>query len=62
MAKSIIITATLQPKVTVKFKLSDKAYCVIIPPTYLHDTDKEASNIMSFYLGKYGYKTGDLPC
>ena len=55
-AKSIIITAALQPKVSVKFKLSDKAYGVIIPPTYLQDTDKDASNIISLYLGKYGYK------
>jgi len=29
MAKSIIITAASQPKINVKFKLSDKAYCVI---------------------------------
>jgi epoxyqueuosine reductase len=56
MAKSIIITAALQPKVSVKFKLSSKTHCVIIPPTYLHDTDKEASNIISLHLGNYGYK------
>ncbi len=63
MAKSIIITAALQPQVSVKFQLSDKAYCAIIPPTYLNDTDKEASNILSPYLGKYGYKiyTAKLP-
>ena len=63
MAKSIIITAALQPKVSVKFQLSDKAYGVIIPPTYLNDTDKEASDIISLYLGKYGYKiyTAKLP-
>ena len=63
ITKSIIITAALQPKVSVKFKLSDKTYCVIIPPTYLQDTDKEASNILSLYLGKYGYKiyTAKLP-
>jgi len=56
MAKSIIITAALQPKINVKFKLSDKAYCVIIPPTYSDNTDKEVSDIMSPYLEKYGYK------
>lgn len=63
MAKSIIITAALQPQVSVKFQLSDKTYCVIIPPTYLQDTDKEALNILSLYLGKYGYKiyTAKLP-
>jgi len=63
MAKSIIITAALQPKVSVKFQLSGKAYGVIIPPTYLNDTDKEASNILSLYLGRYDYKiyTAKLP-
>ena len=45
MAKSIIITAAFQPKVSIKFQLSGKTYCVIIPPTYLHGTDKESSNI-----------------
>ena len=58
-AKSIIITAALHPKVSVKFKLSDKTYCAIIPPTYLHDTDEEASNIISLHLGNYGYKICD---
>ena len=55
-AKSIIITATFQPKVSVKFQLYDKTCCVIIPPTYLHDTDKQASNIVSLYLEKYCLK------
>ena len=63
MAKSIIITAAFQPKVSVKFQLSDRIYSVIIPPTYLNDTDKEVSNILSLYLGRYGYKiyTSKLP-
>jgi len=63
IVKSIIITAVLQPKVSVKFKLSGMDYCVIIPPTYVDDTDKEASNIISLYLEKYGYKiyTAKLP-
>lgn len=59
MAKSIIVTAASQPKVSVKFKLSGKTYCVIIPPTYLHDTDKESLNIISPHLGNYGYKVCD---
>ena len=63
MAKSVIITAALQPKVNVKFQLSDQAYGVIIPPTYLYHTDKEVSDIISLYLRKYGYKidTAKLP-
>jgi len=59
MAKSIIITAAPQPKVSVTFKLSGKTYCAVIPPTYLHDTDKEVLNILSLYLGNYGYKVCD---
>ncbi len=58
-AKSIIITAVPQPKTSVKFTLSDKTYSAIIPPTYLYDTDKEASNIISLHLGNYGYKVCD---
>lgn len=58
-AKSIIIVAAPQPKVSVKFKLSGKTYCVIIPPTYLHDTDKESSSIISLISGNYGYKVCD---
>jgi epoxyqueuosine reductase len=55
-AKSIFIAAAPQPKVRVEFKLSGKTYPVIIPPTYLHDTDKEAADILSLHLGNYGYK------
>ena len=58
-AKSIIITAVPQPKVSVKFKLSGKTYCVNIPPIYLHDTDKEVLNIISLHLANYGYKVFD---
>ena len=58
-AKSIIITAVQQPKVNVKFKLSGKTYCAVIPPTYLHNTDKVVLNIISLHLGNYGYKVCD---
>ncbi len=37
VAKSIIITAALQPKVSVKFQLSDRVYSVIIPPILLQE-------------------------
>lgn len=58
-AKSIIITAVPQPKVDVKFKSSGKTFSTIIPPTYLHDTDNKASNILAHHLGNYGYKVVD---
>jgi epoxyqueuosine reductase len=59
MDKSIIVTAAFQSRVSVKFQLSGKTYCVIIPPPYLHDTDKEFSNIIALHLGNYGYKVCD---
>lgn len=58
-AQSIIITAAPQPKVSVKFKLSDNVYSVIIPSTYIHDTDETASNIISRYLRNKGYGIHD---
>jgi epoxyqueuosine reductase len=39
----------------VEFKWSGKTYPVIIPPTYLHHTDKEALDILSLHLGNHGY-------
>ena len=58
-AQSIIITAVPQPKVSVTFKLSDKAYYVIIPPVYLYGSDKEVLDIISPHLENYGYKVCD---
>jgi len=55
-AKSIIIVAAAQPKVKIKFNLSGKIYPVILPPTYIHDTDIIISNILSDYLNKHNYK------
>lgn len=59
-AQSIIITAVLQPKVEVKFKLFDKVYRIIIPPTYMDSTDKEVRNRLSSCLNKYGYQLHNL--
>ncbi|HER23813.1 MAG TPA: FeS-binding protein [Candidatus Atribacteria bacterium] len=56
LSQSIIITAAIQPKVSVKFNLSNKTFVVIIPPTYMDDTDREVSRIVSLNLQKYGYK------
>lgn len=58
-AKSVVITAAPQPKVSLEFEYSGKKYYAIIPPTYINDTDKEVVDIMSPHLEKYGYKIGD---
>lgn len=58
-AKSVIITAIQQPKVSVRFKLAGKIHDVIIPPTYLHDTDTKAVGIISDYLENHSYHVGD---
>lgn len=58
-AKSVIITAAPQPKVSLEFEFSGKKYYAIIPPTYIPDTDKEVVDIVSPHLEKYGYKIGD---
>ncbi len=58
-ASSIIVTAVPQPKVSVSFELSGETYDVIIPPTYLHDTDAKALDIMSHHLESHGYNVCD---
>jgi len=58
-AKSVIITATPQPKVSLEFLLSGKGYYAIIPPTYVHDTDKKAADVISRYLSEHGYEVCD---
>lgn len=58
-AKSIVITAIQQPKVSVRFRVSGSIYDVIIPPTYMHDTDAKAFNTMSHYLKDKGYSVRD---
>lgn len=54
-AQSIIITAAPQPRYRVEFKWSGKTYPAIIPPTYLHHTDKEVLAILSLHSGNHGY-------
>ncbi len=58
-AKSVIITAIQQPKVSVRFRLAGKIYDVIIPPTYLHDTDRRAVDIISDHLEDHSYRVKD---
>ena len=55
-AKSIFIAAAPQPMVRVEFKHAGKTYPVIIPPTYIHDTDKEVWDLLALHLENYGYK------
>jgi epoxyqueuosine reductase len=58
-AKSVIITAVPQPKTSLQFELNGKKYFAIVPPTYVHDTDKVAHDIMSPLLAKHGYEIHD---
>jgi epoxyqueuosine reductase len=55
-AKSIILTAAPQPKVSLEFEFSGKKHYANIPPTYIHDTDQEISDIIAPYLQEHGYK------
>jgi epoxyqueuosine reductase len=58
-AKSVFITAIPHPKVSVTFTSSGKTFSTIIPPTYLHDTDEKALNIIATHLENHGYKVCD---
>jgi epoxyqueuosine reductase len=58
-ARSVIITAVPQPKTSLQFELHGKKYFSIVPPTYVHDTDKVALDIMSPLLAKHGYEIHD---
>lgn len=57
--QSIIITAAPQPKVIVTFNVSRLDYSVLIPPTYIHDSDSEVRKIVSHYLQPDGYRIQD---
>ncbi|UCF64418.1 MAG: 4Fe-4S binding protein [bacterium] len=54
-AKSIIITAIPQLKVTVEFSLNGVKIPVVIPPTYSSETDGEFFEIISAFLAQHGY-------
>jgi epoxyqueuosine reductase len=58
-ARSMIITAAPQPKVRATFELGSKQYPAIIPPTYMHHTDKTVSETLSRYLLERGYRLAD---
>jgi len=56
MAQSIIITAAPQPKVRAIFKVAGTNYPVVIPPTYIHNTDDAIFAIISQYASQQGYR------
>ena len=58
-AQSIIMTAAPQPKVIVTFNMSGTIYRVLIPPTYIHDSDSIVRDIISQYLQPAGYRIQD---
>jgi epoxyqueuosine reductase len=58
-ATSIIVTAIQQPKISVRFRLAGSIHDVIIPPTYLHDTDAKALSTISDCLNDSGYQVRD---
>lgn len=53
--RSVIVTAAPQPKIRTVFRLAGRVYPVIIPPTYIHDSDVTVSTILSRSLGERGY-------
>jgi epoxyqueuosine reductase len=58
-ARSVIITAAQQPKISLEFQYDGKKYYGIIPPTYVHDTDNAILRVLSTHLHKHGYEVCD---
>ncbi len=48
-ARSVIITAAQQPKISLEFRYEGNKYYGIIPPTYVHDTDVTVMRVISTY-------------
>jgi len=55
-----IVVATPQPQIEVAFTHSGQTHNLIIPPTYLHDTDTEIEDIIGGLLEPYGYSLSNL--
>jgi epoxyqueuosine reductase len=55
-AQSIIITAAPQPKIAAKFKLGDTVCTAVVPPTYVHDTDMVALDVITKHLQPGGFR------
>lgn len=58
-ARSVIVTAVQQPKISLEFHFGGRKYYGIIPPTYVHDIDAAVLKILSAYLNGYGYEACD---
>lgn len=55
-AKSLVITATPQPKIKVEFCLNGKHFFAVVPPTYSYETDAVAQQVLSRLLASEGYR------
>ena len=55
-ARSLIIVSVPQPQVRVTFVRKDRAYPVIVPPTYSYSTDQQVADDLKTYLGPEGYE------
>jgi epoxyqueuosine reductase len=58
-ARSIIIAAAQQPKMSLEFCQNEEKYYGIIPPTYVYDTDRTIMDIISTFMDKHEYKVCD---
>lgn len=58
-ARSVIIAAVQQPKISLEFEYEGKKYYGIIPPNYVHDTDDVVRDVLAGHLGKHGYTVCD---
>jgi epoxyqueuosine reductase len=54
-AKTLIIVAAPQLQIRVAFRFQNTTYHLIIPPTYLYNTDRRAENILRSVLKPEGY-------
>lgn len=55
-AQSIIIVASPQPQLRVPFGWKGKSYPLLIPPTYLHASDRHVQKILKNILAPQGYR------
>ena len=62
-ARSMIVVAALQPKVSIVFHWKGKPVPLYVPPTYLHDTDDAVEKVLRDTLrpGGYGLARGHVP-
>jgi epoxyqueuosine reductase len=58
-ARSIIVTAAQQPKISMEFQYKGRKFYGIIPPTYVYDTDATVLGIISNFLNDHKYKVCD---